>query len=68
MATDAMSAYRVARESQIPLRVNVVTSVPRIESTSPTAGIDDGCGAARGSLVGLLLCAPFWFGVYAMLF
>ncbi len=68
MATGAMSAYRVAHESQIPLRVSVVISVPRIEATSSETGIDDGRGAARGILVGLLLCAPFWVGVYALLF
>ena len=68
MATGAMSAYQVAHESQILFRVNVVTSVPRIERTSSDTGIDDGRGAARGILVALLLCAPFWVGVYAMLF
>jgi hypothetical protein len=42
--------------------------VPRIEPTSPDTGIDDGRGAARGILFGLLLCAPFWVGVYALFF
>jgi hypothetical protein len=68
MSTGAISTYRVAHESQIPFGVNVVTSVPRIESTGPDARIDDGCGAARGIFFGLLLCAPFWVGVYVMLF
>jgi hypothetical protein len=68
MATGAMSAYRVDHESQIPFRSDVVTSVPRIEPTSSDTGIDDGRGAARGILFALLLCAPFWVGVCAMLF
>jgi len=68
MATGAMSAYRVAHESEIPSRVSVVISVPRIEPTSPDTGIDEGRGAARGILFGLLLCAPFWVGVYALFF
>jgi len=37
-------------------------------ATTLDADIDDGRGAARGILVGLLLCVPFWVGVYAMLF
>jgi hypothetical protein len=67
MATSPMSAHRVA-EATIPFRVSVVTSVPRIEPTTLDADIDDGCGAARGIFFGLLLCVPFWVGVYAMLF
>ena len=68
MANSPMAAYRAVDESQIPFRVSVVTSVPRIEPRSPDNDIDDGRGAARGILVGLLLCVPFWVGVYAMLF
>ena len=62
MATSPISAYRVAPE-EIPFRVNVVTSMPR------DADSDDGYSPARGILVGLLLCVPFWVGVvYVMLF
>jgi hypothetical protein len=67
MATSPMSAYRVA-EATIPVRVSVVTFVPRIEPTTLDADIDDGCGAARGILFGVLLCAPFWVGVSLMVF
>ena len=28
----------------------------------------DVCAPARGILVGLVLCAPFWIGLYVMLF
>jgi len=65
MATSPMSAYRLA-EAKIPFRV--VTSVPRTEPTNPDTDMDHGCGAARGILFGLLLCVPFWVGVYAMVF
>jgi len=67
MATSPMAAYRVVEE-QIPSKISLGTSVPRIEVTTPDTGIDDGLGAARGILVGLVLCVPFWVGVYAMLF
>ena len=66
VATSPMSASRVA-EAGIPFRVTAIESVARIEPTLD-ADIDDRCGAARGLLFGLLLCAPFWVGVYAMLF
>jgi hypothetical protein len=36
-------------------------------ATTLDADIDDGRGAVRGILVGLLLSVPFWVGVYAML-
>jgi hypothetical protein len=62
-----MSAYRVA-EAEIPFRVSVVTSVPRMEATSLDTDFRNGCDAAQGILLGLLLCAPFWVGVYVMLF
>ena len=39
-----------------------------MEATGLDADIGDGCGAARGILFGLLLCVPFWVGVYLMLF
>ena len=67
MATSPMSAYRVA-EAEIPFRVSAVASVPRMRATTLDADIDDGSGAARGILFGLLLCGPFWVGVYVMLF
>jgi len=67
MATSPMSAYRHA-EAKIPFRVSLVTSTPRMEPTNRDIDMDDGRGAARGILFGLLLCAPFWVGVYAMLF
>jgi hypothetical protein len=67
MATSPVSAYRVA-EAKIPFRITVVTSAPRIEPTPLDADTDDGRGAARGILFGVLLCSPFWVGVYAMLF
>ena len=62
-----MSAYRVA-EAEIPVRVSVVTSVPRLEATSLDTDFRNGCAAAQGILFGLLLCVPFWVGVYVMLF
>jgi hypothetical protein len=40
----------------------------------PTAGAplsdqeDEPCSAARGILIGLALCTPFWMGVYLLLF
>ena len=69
MATSPLAPYRVADdESQIRLQVSVVTSALRIESMTPDADFEDGRGAARGILVGLLLSVPFWVGVYAMLF
>jgi hypothetical protein len=67
MATSPVLAYQAA-EAKIPFRVRVITSVPRIEPTTLDADIDDGCGAARGIPFGLLLCAPFWVGLYAILF
>ena len=67
MATSPMSAYRVA-EAKFPFRVSVMTSVPLIERTRPDTDIEDGRGAARGILFGLLLCVPFWVGVFAVLF
>lgn len=67
MASRPLSAYRVT-EAKTPFRIHLVTSVPRIEATSPDTDIDDGRGPARGILFALLLCAPFWAGVYAMLF
>jgi hypothetical protein len=67
MATKAMSAYRGA-EVKTPFRVSVITSVPRSEPTTLDADIDDGCGAARGILFALLLGAPFWVGLYAIIF
>ena len=66
MATSPMPAYRAA--DAIPFRGSAVTAVPRMTATTLDADIDDGLGAARGMLVGLLPCAPFWVGVYAMLF
>ena len=67
MATSTMPAYRAA-DAEIPFRGSAVTSLPRMTATTLDAAIDDGLDAARGILVGLLLCAPFWAGVYAMLF
>ena len=66
MATSPMPAYR-ATDAEIPFRRSAVTSVPRMTATALDADIDDGRGAARGILVGLLLSVPFWVGVYAML-
>ena len=51
----------VAREAKT-LCQSGVTSVPRIKATSLHADSVDGCGAARGILFGLLLCASFWVG------
>jgi hypothetical protein len=67
MATNAIPANLDAYEAEIPFRGSIVTSVPRIEPTVD-ADLDDGCGAAQGILIGLLLCAPFWVGILAMLF
>ena len=67
MATSPMSAYRVA-EAKFSFRVSVMTWVALIEPTSPETDIEDGRGAARGILVGLVLCVPFWVGVYSLLF
>ena len=30
--------------------------------------VDDPCAPARGILLSLLLCSPFWVGVYVTLF
>ena len=67
MATTSMSSYR-AHEAEIPFRVTVITSVPRIEATGFDAEIVDPLAAARGILLGLLLCVPFWVGVYLLIF
>jgi hypothetical protein len=32
------------------------------------ADVHDACGAARGILLSLLLCVPFWVAVYVLLF
>ena len=66
MATSPMRAYRAA-DAEIPFRGRSLTAVPRMTATTLDADIDDGRGAARGILVGLLLSVPFWVGVYAML-
>jgi hypothetical protein len=68
MAASLAPVYRVAHEAKIHCRVSGVTSVPRTKATSLHAEIEDRCGAARGILFGLLLCAPFWVGVYLMVF
>ena len=62
MAASPAPVYRVAHEAKILWRVS---GVPRIKATSLHA---DECGAARGILFGLLLCAPFWVGVYLLVF
>jgi hypothetical protein len=67
MASSPMTTHRVAA-AKIPFRVSAVTSVPRIDPTSPHTHIDDGRSPARGILFGLLLCVPFWVGVLAILF
>jgi len=67
MATRSMPTYGAA-DAEIPFRGSAVTSVPRMTATTLDADHDDESGAARGILVGLVLCAPFWVGVYAMLF
>ena len=67
MATSPMLSYRVV-ETGIPFKVSVITAGPIIEPTISDTNIDDGRSAARGILFGVLLCAPFWVGVYAMLF
>ena len=67
MATSPMSAYRVA-EAEILFQVRFMTAVPVIEPTNRASDIEDGRGAARGILIGLVLCVPFWVGVYSLLF
>ena len=62
-----MSAYRVA-EAERPFQVRVVTSVPRMEATSLDTDFRTGGDVAQGIVLGLLLCAPFWVGVYVMVF
>ena len=62
-----MTAYRVA-EAEIPMRVSVVTSVPRMEATTFDDDFRNGLDAAQGIFVGLLLCVPFWVGVYLLIF
>ena len=59
--------YRVAHEAKITCQRGV-KSVPRIAPISLHADSVDGCCAARGILFGLLLCAPFWVGLYLMVF
>ena len=66
MAASLAPVYRVAHEAKTLCRVGAVTSVPRITATSLHADTVDRCGAARGILFGLLLCAPFWVGIYLM--
>ena len=66
MATYRTPAYGAAYEAKIPSGVNVAKFVPRMEATGLDADIGDGCGAARGILFGLLLCTPFWVGVYRL--
>jgi hypothetical protein len=60
-----MAAYRAADDAKSPFRLRVVTSVPYKTVTTLDAYIDDGLGAFRGIPLALLLCAPFWVGVYA---
>jgi hypothetical protein len=67
MASDPMSAYR-APEAEILRHDSVVSSVKLTEPTTLDANTDDGCGASRGFLFGLLLCAPVWVGIYRMVF
>jgi hypothetical protein len=57
-----------SRRGEVSFRVSVMTSVPLIEPTRPDIDIEDGRGGAKGILFGLLLCEPFWVGVYALLF
>ena len=68
MAASLAPAYRVAHEAKTLCRVSGVTSVPRITATSLHADMVGGCRAARGILFGLLFCAPFWVGIYLMVF
>ena len=67
MATSPLPAYRAA-EAKMPLQVGGITSVPRIEPMILDGDCYAGCDAARGILFGLLLCVPFWVGIYSMLF
>jgi hypothetical protein len=68
MAASPAPVHRVAHEAKILWRVSGVKSVPRMEATSLDADFRNGSDAAQGILFGLLLCAPFWVGVYAILF
>jgi hypothetical protein len=68
MAARPTPVYRPAHEAEMFFRLGVVTTVPRREATRLDDDIANRLGAAGGILFGVLLCSPFWVGVYAMLF
>ena len=50
------------------VRHRVVVVPHPTAAAPPFDGEEDPCGAARGMLIGLALCTPFWVGVYQLLF
>jgi hypothetical protein len=68
MAANPAPAYRAAYDAKIPFRLSVVKSESRMDATIRPSDIDEALGAARGILFGLLLCAPFWVGLFVVLF
>ena len=67
MASSATHVHRAFyNDAEIPLAGPLLRVVPRV--TTDPADITDPMAAARGALLALLLCAPFWFGVSLILF
>ena len=45
-----------------------VSEVAHVEAVDGSEVAINSCGPARGILLGFILCAPFWIGLYVMLF
>ena len=52
----------------LSLQPGVLQYADRALSMNDRDEVDDPCAPARGILLSLVLCAPFWIGVYVMLF
>ena len=61
-------AYRSFYDADAPVIRHVRTVAARIESGDRFGEANNSSAPARGILVGLILCAPFWIGLYVMLF
>ena len=68
MVAAPAQAYQSFSDADAPVIRHVGKVAAHIEAGDRSEEATDLCAPARGILVGLALCAPFWIGLYVMLF
>lgn len=66
-ATPFLGGHQLRHSNTNVVRHHVAV-VPRPTAAALPFDEEDPCGAARGILLALTVCMPFWAGVYLLLF